>query len=145
MEPIIRKAEESDFEGVFSLLRQLWPAKEINYTDMNKVFVRGLTSGTDEYLCVEDDGKVIGFCAQAIMNNFWQEGIIGYIYAMIIDDNYRGSGIGTTLLQAAYEAAKARGCKKLELDSGFQRLEAHKFYEKNGYLKRAYTFSKDVG
>lgn len=59
---------------------------------------------------------------------------------MIIDVAYRGNGIGRNLFLEAYETAKARGCKKLELDSGFQRIQAHQFYEKNGYIERAFCF-----
>ncbi|MDF2989363.1 MAG: acetyltransferase [Eubacterium sp.] len=144
MEIDFRKVKIEDFEEVFYLFRQLWPAKELNHEELKKVFDRGLKTGSDEYICAEYDKGIIGFCAMAIVNNFWQEGHIGYIYAMIIDEKYRGKGIGTKLLQEAYEAAKVRGCKKLELDSGFHRTEAHKFYEKNGYLKRAFLFSRDV-
>lgn len=144
MEINLRKVKIEDFEEVFCLFRQLWPAKELNHQDLKKVFERGLNSGSDEYICAEYNGGIIGFCSMAIVNNFWQEGHIGYIYAMIIDETYRGKGIGTKLLQEAYEAAKVRGCKKIELDSGFHRTEAHKFYEKNGYLKRAFLFSRDI-
>jgi hypothetical protein len=38
--------------------------------------------------------------------------------------------------------AKELGCKRFELDSGFQREGAHKFYESIGFEKRAYLFSK---
>lgn len=36
------------------------------------------------------------------------------------------------------------GCKKIELDSGFPRDKAHKFYEKIGFEKKAYLFSRDL-
>lgn len=144
MEINLRKVKNEDFDEVFCLFRQLWPAKELNYEALKKVYQRGQNSGSDEYICAEYNQRLIGFCAMAIVNNFWQEGYIGYIYAMIIDEAYRGKGIGTKLLQEAFETAKARGCKKLELDSGFQRVEAHNFYENNGYLKRAFLFSRDV-
>jgi GNAT superfamily N-acetyltransferase len=144
MDITFRKVKVEDFKSVFILFGQLWPGKELNHDELFRVYQRGLTSGNDEYLCAVDNKKIIGFCALAIVNNFWQEGYIGYIYAMIIDEAHRGKGIGAQLLQQAYEEAKERGCKKLELDSGFQRLQAHQFYEKNGYLKRAFLFSKDI-
>jgi GNAT superfamily N-acetyltransferase len=63
---------------------------------------------------------------------------------MIVDDSLRGKGIGSSLLEKAFDIAKLMGCKKIELDSGFPREKAHKFYEKIGFEKRAYLFSRDV-
>lgn len=112
---------------------------------MRTVFERGIHSNTDRYLCAEQNGDVIGFCAYAIMNNFWQEGRIAYVYAMIVDEELRGQGIGSELLNAAAQYAKEDGCKKIELDSGFHREKAHQFYvDKMGFEKRAFLFSKDL-
>ncbi|HBW38463.1 GNAT family N-acetyltransferase [Desulfosporosinus sp. BICA1-9] len=144
MDIIIRNSKLEDFDDVILLFNQLWPGKELNINDLMVVFSRGIQSDSDELLCVEQNGKVIGFCSFAIVNNFWQEGYIAYVYAMIIDDSFRGRGIGTELLKKAFDKAKLRGCKKIELDSGFQREKAHKFYEKIGFTKRAYLFSKDL-
>lgn len=108
------------------------------------VFSRGLQSDSDQYLCAEKDRRVIGFCSFAIVNNFWQEGYIAYVYAMIVDNSFRGQGIGGKLIKNASDSAKMRGCKKIELDSAFPREKAHKFYERNGFEKRAYLFSKTL-
>ena len=87
----------------------------------------------------------VGLNQTWIMNNFWQEVQIAYVYAMIVDEAYRGQGIGSRLLEEAFRYAKKFGCKKIELDSSFQREKAHKFYtEKLGFEKRAFLFSKDL-
>lgn len=140
----IREAKAGDFDDIMALFGQLWPNRELHQEDMLTVFERGIKSETDKYICAEDNGKVIGFCALAIVNNFWQEGHIAYCYAMIVDEACRGRGIGKCIFDKAFETAKALGCKKLELDSGFPRERAHKFYEKIGFEKRAYLFSKDL-
>jgi GNAT superfamily N-acetyltransferase len=144
MNTVIRNSKLEDFADVILLFKQLWPGKELNETDLMTVFSRGMELDSDEYLSVELNGKVIGFCSFAIVNNFWQEGQIAYVYAMIIDDSFRGQGIGTELLKRVFDKAKLRGCKKIELDSGFPREKAHKFYEKIGFEKRAYLFSKAI-
>jgi hypothetical protein len=35
----------------------------------------------------------------------------------------------------------AQGCVRLRLDSGMQRLDAHRFYEANGMQKAGYHFN----
>lgn len=141
---IIRDSIPEDFTDVILLFHQLWTGKELSESDLMVVFSRGLQQEYDEYLSVEYNEKVIGFCSFAIVNNFWQEGQIAYVYAMIVDESFRGKGIGTELLKKAFDKAKLRGCKKIELDSGFPREKAHKFYEKIGFEKRAYLFSRDL-
>ena len=140
----IRPSISGDFEDIVLLFGQLWPGKELHKDDLLAVYSEGMTGSTDSYLSAVRDGKVIAFCSMAFMHCFWQEGRIAYIYAMIVDDSLRGTGIGTRLLEEAYAVAKSHGCKKIELDSGFHREAAHKFYEKNNYVKRAFLFSKDI-
>ncbi|WP_297417971.1 GNAT family N-acetyltransferase [Clostridium sp.] len=138
----IRTSYINDFEEIYNLFTQLWPNKELHKKDLLKVFERGLTADTDYYLSAVENGKVIGFSAFYIANNFWQEGIIAYDYGMIVDEKNRGQGIGKSLIDTACQIAKELGCKRFELDSGFQREDAHKFYESIGFEKRAYLFSK---
>lgn len=144
MDVIIRDSEIEDFNDVFLLFKQLWPNKELNYQDLKTVFNRGIPSDNDKYICAELDNKVVGFCSFAIVNNFWQEGYIAYVYAMIVDDCCRNSGIGRKILDKAVSIAKLNDCKKIELDSGFHRENAHMFYERIGFEKRGYLFSKDI-
>lgn len=141
---IIRDTSMKDFERILPLFYQLWPNKKIDENELKRVFERGIGSEHDTYISAEIDGCIVGFCAYGIMNNFWQEGYIGYIYTMIVDEKYRGKGIGKALIEAACEKAKSFGCKKMELDSGFHREVAHKFYENNKYVKRAFLFSRDL-
>ena len=140
----IRTAEIKDFDDVFLLLPQLWPDKELNKNNLNEVFSSGIGFPNYEYFCAEINGKVIGFCSLVIKNSLWYEGLLGYICELVIDNFYRRQGIGTALLKTAINKAKEKGCGRVELDSAFHREEAHKFYEKNGFEKRAYLFSKRV-
>jgi GNAT superfamily N-acetyltransferase len=142
MDYSIRSAKSEDFESVFPLFRQLWPDKPINKEELLKVFKRSAESKTDELFCCEINGEIIAFCAYAIVNNLWQEGCISYVYAMVVDEKYRGQGIGTALIKEAIKNSEESGMKRIELDSGFPREKAHKFYEKLGFEKRAYLFSK---
>jgi len=144
MEHIVRNATKGDFDKVHPLFEQLWPNKILNRSELSKVFERGVDSDKDELFCVEYENRIIGFCAYAIVNNFWQEGYISYIYSMVIDEKYRGKGIGTELINEAIKRSKQQGMQRVELDSGFQREKAHEFYLKLGFEKRAYLFSYPI-
>lgn len=137
----VRNVAAEDFEAIFPLFEQLWPGKTLDLAELNKVYLRGVSSENDVLFSLEEDGKILGFCAYAIVNNLWQEGCIAYIYALVIDEKYRGKGLGSRLINEAIGDAKERGLKRVELDSGFQRERAHRFYLKLGFEKRAYLFS----
>jgi len=141
MDATIRKATENDFEKVYPLLEQLWPNKELDKAALKIVFNRGMHSNTDELFCLDYSDEVIGFCAYAIVNNLWQAGYISYMYAMVIDEKYRGKGFGTMLIKESLKDSKAKGLKRMELDSAFHREKAHEFYLKLGFEKRAFLFS----
>lgn len=140
----IRMATIKDFEKVLSLLLQLWPSREINVAAIKDAFARGLDSQNDTYFCAEMDGSIIGFCSLTINNSLWQESSIGYIGELVVDTSFRGQGVGTDLLEVAMDAAKDKGCKRIELDAAFHRNDAHNFYEGLGFEKRAYRFSKEL-
>jgi Acetyltransferases len=118
-----------------------WPNKELDREALQIVFNRGVHSDTDELLCLETSGELIGFCAYAVVNNLWQAGYISFMYAMVVDEKFRGKGYGSMLVQKVIEDSKACGMKRLELDSAFHRLQAHEFYLKLGFEKRAFLFS----
>lgn len=140
----IRKATENDFEKVYPLFEQLWPNKELDKNALRIVFNRGVNSDTDELLCLDYSDELIGFCAYAIVNNLWLAGYISYMYAMVVDEKQRGKGFGTMLIKESIKDSKNKGLKRLELDSGFHREEAHKFYMKLGFEKRAFLFSHSL-
>jgi len=137
----IRKAAEKDFTKVYPLFEQLWPNKELDENELRIVFDRGVNSDTDELFCLAYSGEIIGFCAYAIVNNLWLAGYISYMYAMVVDEKFRGKGLGTMLINEAIQDSKNKGLKRLELDSGFHREKAHEFYMKLGFEKRAFLFS----
>jgi GNAT superfamily N-acetyltransferase len=136
-ETTIRRAAAEDFDRVDPLFEQLWPAMTLDRAALRETFVRGADSETDVLLCAESEGRIIGFCAYAVVNNLWQAGRIAYVYAMVVDEAHRGCGVGTRLLDEVIAGSRALGLKRVELDSGFPREAAHKFYESFGFEKRA--------
>jgi glucosamine-phosphate N-acetyltransferase len=141
---LIRKTLPGDFDDVLVLLGQLWPERTLDADALARVFFKALDCSTRVYLSAVEDERVVGFCSLTITSSLWQQGCIGHVDELVVDARFRGSGIGTALLDRAAEEAKGRGCTRLELDSAFHRTEAHKFYEQQGFENRAYLFSKPL-
>ncbi|PEJ24879.1 N-acetyltransferase [Bacillus pseudomycoides] len=52
---------------------------------------------------------------------------------MIVNEDFRGNGIGEKLLKHVEQISIARGSTRIILLSSTTRIEAHKFFAKNGY------------
>ncbi|HET7207723.1 MAG TPA: GNAT family N-acetyltransferase [Terriglobales bacterium] len=137
----IRECRLDDFPHVIELLHQLWPSIELDVDRLRAAFRRGLQGKAQRYLCAEDDGRVLGFCSLTLKNSLWQQGFLAHIDELVVDESVRGRGIGTELLVAAIEVAKRQNASRIELDSGFHRTSAHRFYEQRGFQNRGYLFS----
>ena len=68
-------------------------------------------------------------------------GDVLYVDDLVTTETHRSHGYGKHLLDWLLEEAKRQQCQYLELDSGLQRLDAHRFYEQNKLAKAAYHFS----
>lgn len=67
-----------------------------------------------------------------------------YVDDLVTSSAYRSKGYGSQLLAWLTDYAKNQQCEQFHLDSGFQRVEAHRFYEREGLPKASYHFAKQV-
>ena len=140
----IRSCTPDDFTSVFNLFGQLWPSLELDYHALYAVYERALSSVTQHLIVGVVEDRIVGFCSLSLKNNFWKAGCIGNVDELVVDENYRGQGIGKKLMNRIEEIAISKHCKQIELDSAFHRNEAHHFYENIGFKSRAYLFTKPL-
>jgi len=81
----------------------------------------------------DDDGELIGVAALGVLPMLEVTGRIGRVLALVVDERYRGRGVGQSLVTAAEEQARAAGCLKMEVTSSRYRTRTHKFYQQLGY------------
>jgi len=67
-----------------------------------------------------------------------------YIDDLVTLPTYRSEGIGSSLLAWLREYAIKQGCHQLHLDSGLQRIDAHRFYEREGLSATSYHFAENL-
>jgi len=65
-----------------------------------------------------------------------------WLQDLVVRREWRARGVGKQLLDAATEWARERGCTHLELGSGIGRIDAHRFYLREG-MAQGYTFTLD--
>lgn len=65
-----------------------------------------------------------------------------YVDDLVTTEGSRSRGVGKALIEDLTRRAMEAGCSALDLDSGVQRLDAHRFYHREGLTIHAHHFLK---
>lgn len=90
-----------------------------------------------------DDGDVVAVVGLVVRRNFFCHRHV-FVEDLVTDEQHRGEGYGSRLLEYVHEFAREQSCSYVELESGLWREQAHEFYEDQGYDKVCYSFRRDV-
>ena len=107
-----------------------WPPKNKCIEILNSI----RNQNGEIYIAVIDK-KLVGTYAIYVCHNLTRGARpFGVIENVICSVEYRRQGIGKKLMIHAKETAYDKGCYKLFLQTGAQRLENHSFYSSCGFL-----------
>jgi fructose-1,6-bisphosphatase/inositol monophosphatase family enzyme/GNAT superfamily N-acetyltransferase len=84
----------------------------------------------------ECDGSIAGFAEIQARPTSIGDAYEAWLGALAVAPEFRGRGVGSALLGAVDEAARALGCSRIELESSEWRDEAHAFYRERGFDER---------
>lgn len=120
-----------------SVHRQLRPQIPEDYAGrMGEVF-----QGGAEMAVAVADAEVAGVLLFRVMLDT-MSGRFLYINDLVADSSGRGKGVGKALMDFAVAEAGRRGCVSVQLSSGTQREQAHRFYFREGFTIKAFSFSR---
>jgi (aminoalkyl)phosphonate N-acetyltransferase len=138
----IRNAGARDFNGIFSLLEQLWDYKKLNKARVKKAFLASIKEKNHKSFIAVSGGRVTGYAGTAIHNNLWQSGRMCHLNELVVDETIRGKGIGSRLLKKVESYAVRNKCRGIDLESAMRRKQTHKFYNTRKYEAKALFFTK---
>ncbi len=129
---LIRSVELGDVESVTLLCQQL------GYTTSKQEIQERLKLLEEDqehilYIAYLPNEIIVGLIHVYI----WKSLLIGRrveIDALIVHTDYRGRGVGYLLIQHAEQWAKEQDCDTIQVRSNTVRQQAHRFYEKLGYV-----------
>jgi ribosomal protein S18 acetylase RimI-like enzyme len=81
----------------------------------------------------EENKKVVGFCSAGASRDTDRKPETGEIYAIYVDPNHMGRGIGSRLLDQGVEALKQQGFKDATLWVLDTNEKTRRFYESKGW------------
>jgi GNAT superfamily N-acetyltransferase len=80
------------------------------------------------------DDKVVGWISLNTVRYFYVKPFIE-VSGFVVEEKERNKGIGKRLLRDAEAWTGEQGYKRIRIRTNVLRLEAHRFYENNGYKK----------
>lgn len=136
---IMEKLKIEDLSGVLELHKTLIPF-EISFDRSIDIYREMLMDENYFLLVAKDDNKVIGsalgICCKCLAVSFL------VIEDVIVKDEVRGKGVGKKMMESLDEFAKRKHCAYAILVSSAFRKEAHRFYEKAGFIDGVRGFRK---
>ena len=134
-----RVVEPAWLKRAESVHRQLRTALPDDYeSTMRRVLAGGAR------MCVATEGgAVLGVAVYRIGENTF-EGLHLYVDDLVTDQKQRSRGVGRALMEHLQGLARAAGCEAFTLDSGTQRVQAHKFYFREGMVVSSFHFRKPL-
>lgn len=91
---------------------------------------RTIEADSSTILVAQDSGSISGICSACLDLDSVRFGPRCWVEDLVVDPELRSRGTGKSLLDAAKGWARERGASHLELDSGVERADAHRFYER---------------
>jgi len=139
----IRSARIDDAPVLAALMTVLGSPTEA--ASMSAGLNRVLADLTFCTLVAETPGeKVVGFGGFRVGPTFEGDVLEGEIVALIVDPESRGHGVGAAIVAAGEAWASEHGASSMMLGTRGDRLRAHSFYEREGYVEDSVRYRKPL-
>jgi ribosomal protein S18 acetylase RimI-like enzyme len=113
------------------LMRQLNPDRKKGTLYELK---RMIASSTVAMCAAKDDGRVVGIATLYLIQKMGR--ILAHVDDVVVDEKYRGRGIGEKLLRSLIQEARKRRVASIYVTSGDARPAANRLYRKVGFTAR---------
>ena len=142
---LIRAAEEKDLPSIHILLSELG-YDSVDADLLKETWKQIISSKKMGIVVAEIESKIAGYLAYSFKPQLRLCGLSMEIDELSISEIFRGSGIGTSLINEAKNIAKSNQAKRIILSTNRDR-ESYKrsFYTKNGFQeKNSAWFNMDL-
>ena len=118
---------------------------EVSPADVSARLSRMLGREDQQFLVAELNGRPVGWIHVGVAE-YIETGAFAAVNGLVVDRDVRSRGVGQLLLERAEEWARDRGVPLIRLWSTTSREGAHRFYERQGYMKikMQYAFVKSL-
>jgi aminoglycoside 6'-N-acetyltransferase I len=145
---MVRQAQREDWSEWLRMRSTLWPhcSRERHESEISAIL--GERGQATAFVSPRSQGGLCGFIEVAIRP--FVEGCqtrpVGYIEGWYVDPDSRWRGIGRSLVTAAEQWARSKGCKEMASDTEVSNLDGEEAHRRLGYteVSRLVHFKKDL-
>lgn len=130
-----------DLERCYPVMRELRP--QLSLEDYFSIYEQSHNSNGYEIVAIEDNNEIIAVMGYRFLYDYVR-GKHVYIDDLVSTETVRSKGLGAELLKFAEHIAQQSGCKSLRLCTGIENERGVKFYDRNGWIKRAFAYTKKL-
>lgn len=137
----LRRATLNDAHAVYALLCEL-KQKDFDRNAFMAGFAANLQDPCFHCQLALRDGQPLGLITLHLQFHLHHVNWIAEIQELVVMPQARGLGVGKQLLEWAEGEATRAGAEMIELSTSTGRLDAHRFYQREGYLPSHLRFTK---
>ncbi len=134
----IRELDLKELESAYSVVVQL--RNELSYQEFEDL-IYDMRHMEYKMIGIFEKAELISYAGVAVQTNLYHKRHL-YVFDLVTDIKYRGQGYGVMMLEYLSDYGKMGMCENIVLSSGFVREDAHRFYEKDGFVKKSFVFVK---
>jgi GNAT superfamily N-acetyltransferase len=139
---VFRRAVRADLTAIVALIAadQLGASRDgvrsaADMTAYEAAFGAVDTDPAQLLVVAEADNRVVGTLQLTFIPGLARRGALrAQIEAVRVADSFRRDGLGSALLGWAIEEARRRGCALVQLTTDKSRTDAHRFYQRLGFI-----------
>lgn len=139
---VVRDAAEADLPRIVELLQQESlgdERREDPGPPLPEAYVRAFrqiaADPRQRLLVAEAGGSVVGTFVFIVLPNLSYRGRpVAQVENVVVDEPWRGRGVGEAMMRWAIDEARKAGCFRIQLTSNKARKDAHRFYERLGFV-----------
>jgi GNAT superfamily N-acetyltransferase len=134
----IRPATVGDVDGLVELLRQLFEIEQdfvFNEDRHRKALSLLIDQQSNAHVIAAQAGsQVIGMCSIQVLISSAEGGEVGLVEDVVVEQRYRGLGVGNAMLAYLERWSLNRGLSRLQLLADRGNARALSFYRQSGWL-----------
>lgn len=142
----IRAATEADLPSILALYAEVEDhGRVLSIGQARSIYAQMLSYPDYKVYVAISGGSIVGTFALLIMDNLAHMGApSGVVEDVVVQEDWRGKGVGKHMMRFAMDRCRERGCYKLALSSNLKREAAHRFYDGLGFRRHGYSFVMEL-
>lgn len=132
---------DADLKNAFPVLKELRP--HLEYEEFKRLYSLAHTNEGYTLVALQSEDTILAVMGYRFITDFIR-GTHLYIDDLVSTESMRSQGLGEKLLHHAEDLARKAHCKSLRLCTGTDNDGGIRFYERLGWRKRAYAYTKKI-